>query len=275
MGIRHPVLWFQSLYNFRVQNLNPKFNHSSFPTPTELIGRCTTGMKNTCTHKGEFGLYIRSLGKTLATQNARNPDTGRYEWNDLEHRLYATSQYKGRYPDIQELIPNPIFLFEINQLSDEDAGRKLQFQKDMEVFLELASPLLPMEAKTPGRKWDHKPGLQDMKDEMKIDICDRQHLKVRRELMRMARGSSIWLREYFLDEMTLNDPTAGVYVSSPEYLKQLLEDWMNDPCDTDDETTSETSMAGSRILDVLPDDRLKRRRIQEGLGRRLRKKRKH
>lgn len=257
-GIRHPVLWFQSLYNFRVQNLNSKDNHDAFPRPNELIGPCYKTRKNTCTHKGEFGLHIRNLGKTLAAHNTRrNSDNGDddsngpYELTLLEQRLYDTSHTSKPYPNIQHAAPNPVFLFEINQLSDTNATRTSQFRSDMTEFLELNSPLPPMLHKKPGRTWKHNQDLQAVKDSLKIDICADEHLPTRRELMRMARSSSIWIREYFLDPVVLQH--AGVYVSSPDHLKSLLQDWMVDPCGDD-----KADDAGKEYLDLLSLDRRRR-----------------
>jgi hypothetical protein len=258
VGIRHPVRWFQSLYNFRVQNLPPKTDHSDWPRPNDLIGSCIKQRKNTCTHKGEFALSLRNLGKTLAANNHRDATTGLYDLSPLEYRMYDTSKVRKHFPDIQEAVPNPVFLFEMNQLSDDNTTRKELFGEDVAKFLELDTPLPEMVHHKPGMSWAHKPGLQTLKDSMKIDICDDEHLPARKELMRISRGSSVWIREYFLSPAVLNDPNAGVYVSSPEYLQTLLEDWMVDPCGDD-----AAAKAGSHILEVLPEDRTNRKQLHE------------
>ena len=247
-GIRHPLLWFQSLYNFRVQNLNANENHTAFPKPNDLIGLCVKGRKNSCTHKGEFGLHIRNLGKTMATHNSFNQQTGRYELTPLERLLYKSSHETRPYTNVQQVVPNPVFMFEINQLSDTNTSRTNQFRKDMTDFMELETPLPEMPYKKPGRSWKHNQELQSRKDSLKIDICDLEHLPVRKEMMRIARGASIWLREYFLDERVLEN--AGVHVSSPDFLKKLLEKWMEDPCGD-----HEADDAGSEFLQILEKDR--------------------
>ena len=116
VGIRHPVHWFESLYNFRIQNLSSKKNHTTFPRPNDLIGRCFRTSHNTCTYKGEFALFLRNLGKTLANHNPRDALTGRYNVTTLESRMYAASRMRPPYPDIQQPVPNPVFLFEMRQL---------------------------------------------------------------------------------------------------------------------------------------------------------------
>jgi hypothetical protein len=178
--------------------------------------------------------------------------------------MYTTSsasKVRNRFPNIQQTVPNPVFLFELNQLSDANTTRKEEFGKDATTFLELDTALPAMIHHKPGRSWAHKPGLQSLKDHMKIDICDDEHVPARKELMRIARGSSLWIQEYFLSPGVLNDPsTVGVYVSSPDYLETLLEDWMVDLCGDD-----AAAKAGSHILEVLREDRQNRNRMQEQL----------
>jgi hypothetical protein len=58
-----------------------------------------------------------------------------------------------------------------------------------------------------------------------IDICDAQYGPLRIELMKNAVDASRWIREYFLR-------SPDVTVSSPEYFRRLLKEWMQDPCDT-------------------------------------------
>jgi len=51
IAIRHPVLWFRSLYNFRVQNY---LEFERMLHPNDLIGPCTHGSMKTCTRRGFF-----------------------------------------------------------------------------------------------------------------------------------------------------------------------------------------------------------------------------
>ena len=57
--------------------------------------------------------------------------------------------------------------------------------------------------------------------ERKIDICDEDF--VRSVLLDKAQRTSKWIRRYFLN-------SSEVFVSSPEYLEDLLEGWMTDGC---------------------------------------------
>ena len=250
VGIRHPVLWFESLYNFRIQNLKPNRNHTDFPKPNDLIGRCFKSSRNTCTYKGEFGLFIRNLGKTLAFKNPRDPVTGAYNVTEFEARMYRGARFT-EVPDIQEPVPNPVFLFEIRQLADDNPVRSARFKQDLETFLELDTPLPPAVHQKPGRVFDD-PKLQAVKDSLKINICDDEHIPVRIDLMRTARASSVWIQDYFLDPRVL--ASSDVVVSSRQYLISLLKDWMVDPCGEE-----ATKHAGLHVLEAAREERKRRR----------------
>ena len=229
VGIRHPVRWFESLYNFRIQNLPKTFDLSTFPTTDLLIGPCREYSQNVCTAKGEFALHLFNLGKTLG--EARNVTR-------VEKTLYKLA--KRRVPELQYL-PNPVFLYDTSQLADANETRAAAFRRDLSTFIGL-----PMNDALSTEIPHHRPGKlrskrhQDDLDAFKIDICSDLHVLVRRDLMRIARTSSLWIRRYLL---SLKDPT--VVVSSPEYFDTLMEGWMDDPCGGNG-----TNGAGVRILQV-------------------------
>jgi hypothetical protein len=56
VGIRHPILWFESFYNFRVMD-NP---NGILPNATELIGPCTLD-QHVCTDHARYPLQIEPL----------------------------------------------------------------------------------------------------------------------------------------------------------------------------------------------------------------------
>lgn len=179
----------------------------------ELKGVCQFGMKNTCTAKGNFANDLMRLGKT--NFNGMNPMT------DLEKKI-SRYHWSRRY-NVSEVpyMPNEVFLFEISQLGDKDRARSAQFREDVGAFLGLGSPLPPMHHVVPGRKLPDKK--QAERDAMKIDICENAYQPIRNELMNLAHMSSKWIRTRFLE-------LPGVHVSSRPHFEQLLEGWMDDPC---------------------------------------------
>jgi hypothetical protein len=214
VGIRHPVTWFQSLYNFRVQNIN---GNITMPSPRQLIGSCTKGTMQVCTRKGDFASGLFSLGKTSFPE-PREP-------NRIEQAILSRRPTSINFTDIP-YVPNPVFLFELDQLNDSNSTRVLQFRKDVTEYLGLRQLLPDLPHHIPGKERDDED--QRRRDAMKINICDEQHRAVREELMVLARQSSWWIRKVFL-----NSPT--VFVSSRDYFETILQGWMKDPCNVEEE----------------------------------------
>jgi hypothetical protein len=212
IGIRHPVRWFESLYNFRVQNLG---STKTMPHPNDLIGGCHSGRFLTCTNKGDFAVSLLKLGK-------HNYPTARPA-TDLERKIISRYGFLNRTFDSTtvEYMPNPLFLFELDQLGDSNDTRNEIFRDDFTRFMGLKEQLPALPHFIPGKKRTQEE--QQRRDSMKIQICDGQYQPVRDELMVLARQTSVWIREVFL-----NSPT--VYVSSRDHFESIMEGWMRDPC---------------------------------------------
>ena len=52
VGIRHPILWFESFYNFRVHN------EFRMPPAEKLVGKCQRGWFNLCTFRSNFHIHL-------------------------------------------------------------------------------------------------------------------------------------------------------------------------------------------------------------------------
>lgn len=267
VGIRHPVRWFESLYNFRIQNLKAGFNVSNFPKPDQCIGPCTEHSMNTCTAKGEFALFLRNLGKTLlppTTTNAgtattitfADPNNGNDNVTRVEKIMYRVA--KMGIPAGLHYMPNPVFLFDVQQLADTNQTRAAALRYDLSRFVGLqpreheqdqntneSSSLLSKQIphSKPGKF--RSPARQVELDAHKMDICHPAHLLLRRDLMRMARTSSLWIRRYFIPVQQQQLQQRKITISSPDYFVRLLEDWMYDPCGD-----NATATAGARIVDA-------------------------
>ena len=215
IGVRHPIRWFESLYNFRVQNLP---EGAEMPNPNKLIGRCHSRSNQACTEKGAFAYYLMRLGKTNYN------GTGWRKTTELEEQIVG--RFKRNWYNVSEVpyIPNPVFLFELGQLADTNETRSNQFREDFQSFMGLTEDLPKILQSRPGQNWDRV--TQHQKDKNKIDICDQQWRPVRRELLRMSRQGSEWIRTVFLN-------SRDVHVSSQPHLKSLLLQWMDDPCAND------------------------------------------
>lgn len=214
IGIRHPLDWFQSLYNFRIQNLN-----NGLPHPNELIGKCHKESKFTCTEMAHFAGKLLRLGK----QNLPIPRPP----TPLENILLRRKKRGGVFFNVSsvEPIPNEVFLFDVAQLSDQNATRLEQFKRDLQAFLGLSAPMPAMPHYRPG-KVIHNATIQASKDAQKIqDLCAAEYRPLREELLQIAQHNGAWIRDSFLG-------APGVHVSNPEYFHQLMTSWVEEnPCD--------------------------------------------
>jgi hypothetical protein len=209
VGIRHPVWYFQSLYNFRVQNLDET---ATMPHPNQLIGRCVAGMYHVCTEKANFAKYLLRLGK----QPKRQQPTALQQSivNHYPHASYNITAVPH--------VPNPVFLFDVQQLHRATPT----FARDVQMFVNVTTALPKLvEHARPGMTYDDA-DVQLHKDKLKIHICHDEYRPLRTELMRLSRQTSEWLRAEFLH-------APDVFVSSRLHLHEILLKWMDDPCETD------------------------------------------
>lgn len=55
VGLRHPILWFQSFYNFRVTN------EFEMPPAEKLIGKCKRWNQGVCTFRANFSRHLEQI----------------------------------------------------------------------------------------------------------------------------------------------------------------------------------------------------------------------
>jgi hypothetical protein len=156
------------------------------------------------TATGEFHRYLAAMKKTPLSDPVE---------------LTLLSPFWNRNWNISHLprMPNPVFICEISQLDDKNETRRATFRKDFQNFLGLATEFPPIPHVRPG-------GGKRLNQDKRINICDEQFAPVRAELMNVARHASLWLRRYFMR-------SEDVYYSSGNYLDELLQRWMIDPCE--------------------------------------------
>lgn len=218
LGIRHPVWWFESLYNFRVQNLP---GHKVLPHPNDLVGLCYPQRFGACTSKGDFAASMMNMGK----QHYPEPR----EATELEEEIlsrYRRSNFN--FTDVPTM-PNPVFLFELTQLGDVNDTRNELFRRDFSNFMGLKELLPALPHAIPGKNRSVSEQLR--RDARKIKICQAEFAPLREALMELSISNSLWIRQVFLVNPT-------VFVSSPEHFESIMEGWMKDPCEDEDEISS-------------------------------------
>lgn len=199
VGLRHPVKWFESYYNFRIRH--PR-GGMRMPPPQRLLGPCVRESQGVCTDRANFHRNLAMLAKT----NHSHPD---------EQALLVGMPAK--YRQKMSPIPNPVFLYDVGQLYDSNPERKARFKADLEDFVGLDTPLPSDYAEPQSSKTDTKFA--------KLDICHSDFDEIRRELMAIASRSATWITQYFMQ-------SESVVVSSPAYFTEILQSWYHDPCET-------------------------------------------
>ena len=203
IGLRHPVLWFQSLYNYRVrQSYEQNWTSSSIPSPHDLHG--TRQWKGVSTTAAKFDIQLKQLAKVPMTKN-EVLDMLSNELDSYELRISTN--------------PLKVFIYTIEQLEDTNTKRRLQFEKDIQSFLNLQHSLKNFASET-------KENVNDSSYPESIDMCDSEYKRIRKKLIRQGTKSSLWIRDKFIK-------SKDVTVSDASYFESMLKTWSEDPCDFD------------------------------------------
>jgi hypothetical protein len=219
VGLRHPVLWFESFYNFRVRH---KYGMAA-PNSTEFLRQPTCIPARThgvCVADSRFHVPLSRLGKT--------PMTSPHELQLLGLKDDGANRSRHR----RRPSRHRLFLYEMSQVYEStqpvpeganasDAQRAEQFRDDLAHFLGLSSPLSSTYS---------EPGHYLPNRSQAMRICDVEHSALRRLLMQNARDASTWIREYLLVHSGSRSDGDVVVVSSPQHFDALLRTWMVDPC---------------------------------------------
>ena len=198
VGIRSPISFFNSFYNFRAVNTPWK---DLLPTK-KLAKRCIPGSLGICGWRASFVDFLYKLGKTPGSSEERKL---------LELHL-----------DRVKKVGN-VFIYELGQLSDANTTRSTQFRQDLGDFLGLQGEMPPIPHVNTLGRFDYIDAWREEAHQRKIDLCDKEHEFARAVLQDKTERTSKWLREYFLK-------SEEVIVSSPDYMTEILEGWMKDPC---------------------------------------------
>lgn len=226
IGLRHPVHWFQSLYNYRVRQhyeLNWTKNKSiRIPSPQSLANGTIKQWRGVSTTMARFDISLKQLTKvSLSSDEMMDMISNMNDVMDsVDVRISPT--------------PFKVFLYTIEQLeadNDDNANadgssnsnnttrRHLQFQKDLQSYLQLQSPIQLFT--TQAIKENVNDNITLYNEYM--DICHDQYTSLREVLVEKGRIASEWIREKFVKS---ND----VIVSDGEYFNEMLSRWSLDPC---------------------------------------------
>ena len=195
VGVRHPISWFQSYYNYRVTEMHNN-NMITQPPPAEsLIG--TKGWKGVSTDGARFELGLMQLGKAEI---------------DFKDLLVLGGSGRRVFPSSFK-----VFLYSIDQLEDTDEERSNTFRKDLQTFLGLGNDI----EKIPRSNVNHFIG--DSRHSETINICDAKYRRLRKVLLKNGIKSHKWIHSKFVHH-------ADVTVGGRDNFLRILDGWGSDPC---------------------------------------------
>lgn len=266
ISLRHPVLQFQSLYNFKLRKV-PKL----IPSVEEHVGTCleqcmfhssappTNGSFETvvaqksslrclegvifCTGQTNYQHYLSRLGLT--------PMNTPEELDLLDHHHMSIHPFAGwqhestlrssnstsnqeAYGREESNNTGKLFLIEIGQL-DNWANQSMadDVNTDLEDFLGLEYGDLPRAPSKPGD--GPRPRIvynyPEGREELKLDICLERYKPLREILLESSRKASRWILEYLLHPSNRD----VVRVSNMDIFERMLKGWNIDPCLNEDE----------------------------------------
>lgn len=214
VGLRHPVWWFQSWWNFKTAQ--GFLNRSA----EAFVGTAFPPML-------QYHRNLAQLGKTNFTADERallEPNFPRgLDPSDLRlcrelgiptrnnRGTAAEGSARTEYLPVESMT-NQVFLYVDSQLNDPETS--LSVLADLQAFLELDQPIAPIQ---------HDNTAQEHPLARRLDICHDQNRIMRQALVKLGENMAEWILRYFL-------PHPDVTVSNRDHFVALLQIWGKDPC---------------------------------------------
>jgi len=255
VGLRHPVLWFESFYNHRVQNgyEMPNLTDYSSRNSKGFRGGCGKSWNGVCFNRASFHMHLAYWGKTPLLSPNKDDYASFYdagyttdsEWNFFSKR---DRQELQKAFNTTFVSPNPIFLYDVSQLrmppattsvadNEEETRRQKDYENfvfSLQGFLGVPKNLTAMPAmirEKPG-KTDVNATEQSRRNKLKIDMCDDQFKLPRQWLLEVGASVSGWVANHFAKS------PHGVFLGGDlgnndqgsSRLLEILESYGKDPC---------------------------------------------
>lgn len=253
VGIRHPVLWFESFYNYRVQNGFTMPGYSKIVDMKKTSNVCGGDWHGACAYRANFHKVLARWGKTPLLSLDKNSYESYYVDNyniDDEWKIFPSKDQKDMKNEVNktEISPNPIFLYDVGQLhmpttdksggGDDEAKRNQKHYEDfvlsLQEFMGVPRNLTAMPAmirESPGRTEGINATEQASRNGLKIDMCDDELEAPRKLLLEIGANVAEWITKYFAKSphgVSLGGGTRSEDGTSR--LLQLLESYGKDPC---------------------------------------------
>ena len=211
VGLRHPVSWFGSFYNYQ------SYRNITLPKNTStLIGKCSINHEKVCTDRARFHAGLARLGKTpMQDEDEMNLLFGlRYDKQQQQPYSNATKAVDNTQSDRNLRkhggLPNQVLLYEIRQIHDKEISKQRLVPTNIKQYLGIHEDLPPILS-------------YKQKKKRAINICDDEHKDARRILVEHGVDAAIWIKRYFLK-------SDSVEVISQNSFHRFIGDWGVDPC---------------------------------------------
>jgi len=205
MGIRHPILWFQSFWNMQVGRPTlKKINHDPYrlTEPCKPGEACSKGCRSGqlfCLRRGRFHLTLAALGKTALSK---------------EERKFLSPNDKDGGENLKvKNIRNPIFVYEQNELSKDYVW------DEMAKYLNVAA--------IPHEEYRGSHGI-GKGNRSATNFCEERLDDFRAMMMPYAYELSVWMQDYFIP--VAKNESSGVTIPNPNAMIALVEEYKKDPC---------------------------------------------
>jgi hypothetical protein len=159
-GLRHPVYYFQSFYNYRVAEFHQNKLKTPIPPPESLIG--SDEWARVSTEAARFEQVLKKLKKTNSDKSSPTP-------------------FK-------------VFLYTLEQMEDENEERGQKLRETLGSFPDLQYQIQPLHMHA--ANINHFVGKKAFPET--IDICDTKFDDLRRVLVKNGKRTQRWIREEFL-----------------------------------------------------------------------------
>jgi len=169
VGLRHPVKWFESYYNFHARH-----GKKDLPPAETMVGP-------NLPDQVKYHIHLSGLGKTNVT------DPGEAALLGVGHNKIQPAS-----------MSNPVFLFEVGQPFSNDEALDEQYRIDLSDFLGLSRPLPPI----PEQNYVSR------NKDFALNICDQKYDHLRDELVANGKNAAAWIQNYFMDhpDVTVSSP---------------------------------------------------------------------
>ncbi|GMH66119.1 hypothetical protein TrRE_jg9549 [Triparma retinervis] len=133
-----------------------------------------------------------------------------------------------RKEKVAEGFRNKVFLYEVNQLSNDDGGLfkegVLRFAGvDPHADMPSIYKVVPGAADSKYRTNGPKEGTEESIERNRIDICDAENDRAREGLMLIARDASEWITGYLME-------AGRGQLETVKGFRERVEEWKVDPC---------------------------------------------